>query len=254
MRFGLFRVRLRKRNAKARESLWLYLAPGLVILLAYLFPPAKLTAQSVSGESVRRVVENYIRRSIPPSVDATIEFKDLKKDYAVSSKDCSLIVSSTNSVTMKGLVTCLVKVRYSRNVSDETIPVTVKIRIFQNVLVTAQTLKPHGEVEADEVNVVKTESTDLTDPVTDLSQLKNKWTSRWIQSGKALTFDMFEDEPIVKRGDNVTIIFKTKNVVVSEEGSALQDGKLNDIIGITNEYRDNLRGKVTGKGEVVLVN
>ncbi len=100
----------------------------------------------------------------------------------------------------------------------------------------------------------KRSRTDLTDPVTDLSQLKNKWTSRWIQSGKALTFDMFEDEPIVKRGDNVTIIFKTKNVVVSEEGSALQDGKLNDIIGITNEYRDNLRGKVTGKGEVVLVN
>lgn len=141
-----------------------------------------------------------------------------------------------------------------RNVNDQTIPVTVKIRTFQNVLVATETLKLHDEVNADEVNLVRTESTDLPNPVTDLSQLRNKRTSRWVQSGKALTFDMFDDEPMIKRGDNVTIIFKTKNIVVRELGSALQDGKMDDIIGITNEYRETLRGKVTGKSEVELVN
>ena len=32
---------------------------------------------------------------------------------------------------------------------------------------------------------------------------------------------------------------KTKNVVVREKGSALQDGKIDEIIGITNEYKRN---------------
>lgn len=244
----------RNLGTKTQSSPWLFRVSGIVLVLICLFLTAKSSAQSISGESVRRVVDNYVRGSVPSIVDAIIEFKDLKQNYAASSKEYSLTVSSANSVTMKGLVTFLVKVHYSRDVNDETIPVSVKIRTFQNVLVTTETLKPNSEVEMDEVSVVKTESTDLPDPVTDLSQLKNKWTSRWIQSGKALTFDMFDDEPIIKRGDNVTIIFKTKNVMVREQGSALQDGKIDEIIGITNEYRDNLRGKVTGKGEVVLVN
>ena len=131
---------------------------------------------------------------------------------------------------------------------------TVRIRTFQDVFVSTETIKPHSEIAANEVSRVKTESTDLPNPVIDLGQLKDKWTSGWIQSGRALTFDMFDDEPVVKRGDDVVIIFKTKNVVVRELGSALQDGKLNEIIRVTNEYKDNLRGKVTGKGEVVLVN
>jgi flagella basal body P-ring formation protein FlgA len=210
-------------------------------------------AQSISGEAVRHVVENYIKKSVPSNVDATIEFKDLKPSYPVSSEDFNLNVSSANSVVMKGLVTILVKVRCPHKI-DETIPVTVRIRTFQNVLVATQTLKPHSEVSPDEVAVIKTESTDMSDPVTDLNQLKHKWTSRWIQNGKALTFDMFDDEPIIKRGDNVTIIFRTKNVVVREQGNALQDGKMDDVIGITNEYKDSLHGKVIGKDEVVLVN
>ena len=227
------------------------------------FSPEVLRAQSISGELVRRVIENYVKKTVPSYIDATTEFKDLKQNYSVPFEECYLTVSSVNSVAMKGLVTFLVKVhprsesmsrQGGKNGNDETIPVTVKIRTFQNVLLATSMLKPHDEVKSDEVNVVKTESTDLSNPVVDLSQLKNKWTSRWIQSGKALTFDMFDDVPVVKRGDNVTIIFKTKNIVVREEGSALQDGKINDIIGVTNEYRDNLRGKVTGKSEVVLVN
>jgi len=227
------------------------------------FIPLSLLAQTISGESVRHVVDNYIKKSVPSYIDATTEFEDLKQGYALPFEDCSLTVSSVNSVTMKGLVTFLVKVHSNdkrisgqdlRNVNDKTIPVTVKIRTFQNVLVTTATLKLHDEVQPDEVNVIKTESTDLSNPVTDLSQLRNKWTSRWVQTGKALTFDMFDDEPVIKRGDNVTILFKTKNIVVREQGSALQDGRINDVIGVTNEDRDNLRGKVTGKSEVVLVN
>jgi len=156
---------------------------------------------------------------------------------------------------MKGLVTFLVKVHYSRSASGtETIPVTAKIRTFQNVLVAAQTIQPHCRIESEQVSLVKTESTDLSNPVIDLSQLKDKWTSRWIQSGKALTFDMFDDEPVVKRGDEVIIVVRAKNVVVREQGNALQDGKLNEVINVVNEYRDNLHARVTGKGEVVLVN
>jgi len=227
---------------------------GILVVITLLSVRYDSYAQAITGESVKSVVENYIKKSVPESVDVMIEFKDLKQTYSVNQIGHHLEVSSANSVVMKGLVTFLVEVRHENNFNGQTIPITARIRTFQNVLVTAQTIQPHCKIEADQVNIVKTESTDLQNPVTDLSQLKNKWTSRWIQTGKALTFDMFVDEPVVKRGEDVVIVIRTKNVVVREQGNALQDGKLNDIINVENEYRDNLRVKVTGKGEVVLVN
>ena len=214
------------------------------------------SAQTVSGNAVRDAVASYIRQSASRSMETSLEFEDLKKDYSVGYKKCELTVSSANSVTMKGLVTFLVKARPLRSEKGFTqiIPVTVKIRTFQNILVAAQTINPHSEIEQDEVSSVRTETTDLQNPVSNLSQLKGKWSTRWIQSGKPLTFDMFTDEPIVKRGQDITIIFRTKNVTVRDQGSALQDGRMDDIIRVANEYRDNLRAKVVGRGEVVLVN
>ena len=228
---------------------------GVMILMIFLSQPAELLAQTISGELVRTAVENYIKKSVPADVDATIELRDLRQYYAVSEKQWTLAVSSANSVNMKGLVTFLVKISYShKGIYDQTFPVTAKIRTFENVLVAIRTIQPHCKIDPDQVNLVKTESTDLQNPVTDLNQLSNKWTSRWIQNGKVLTFDMFDNEPVVKRGDDVLIMVKTKNVVVREKGSALQDGKIDEIIGITNEYRETLRGRITGKDEVVLVN
>lgn len=220
------------------------------------FASNETSAQTVSGPAVKNAIETYLKQFSSPSAETVLEFEDLKPEYSIAFRDYSLSVTSVNSVTKKGLVTFLVKVRDSLrgDGSSETIPVTVKIRTFQEVLVATQTIKPHCEIGTDEVSSIKTESTEMANPVTELGQLKGKWTSGWIQSGRALTFDMFDDEPVVKRGDDVMIVFKTKNVVVRELGSALQDGKLNEIIRVTNEYKDNLRGKVTGKGEVVLVN
>ena len=226
----------------------------IVVMVIFAAIPPVLSAQTISGETVKTTVEHYINRSVPSSVEATIEFVDLKRDYRVSTNDCIVVVSSANSVNMKGLVTFFMKAVYPRYGKGETFTVTARIRTFQNVLVSTQTIQPHCRIELDQIRLVKSESTDLPNPVTDLSQLKNKWTTRWIQNGRALTFDMFEDEPIVKRGDEIMIVVKTKNVIVREQGNAQQDGKMNDVINVINEYRDNLRAKVIGRGEVVLAN
>jgi len=224
-----------------------------IILMAGLYVPVALS-QAIPGDQVRKSVEDYIGQLSVPSTEFTTEFTDLKASYHSYSKSYSLEVASANSSVMKGLVTFLVKVK-SRAVprSDQTIPVTVRIRTFERVLVAARTIQPHVEIAPADVRTVRAETTDLPSPVSDVPQLKAKWTSRWIQEGKPLTFDMFEDEPVIKRGDEVSIVVRTRNVVVREQGNALQDGKMNDIISVTNESRDNLRGRVIGKGEVVLV-
>jgi flagella basal body P-ring formation protein FlgA len=214
------------------------------------------SAQTVSGSAVKDVVAAYIKESLPHSIETAIDFEDLKNSYSVGYKNCELSVTSTNSVALKGLVTFLVKARatHSERGYTQIIPVTVKIRTFQRVLIASQTISPHSEIQQDETSAVRAETTDLQNPVSSIDQLNGKWSTRWIQSGKALTFDMFADEPIVKRGQEITIMFKTKNITVRDEGSALEDGRMNDIIKVTNEYRDNLRAKVVGRGEVVLVN
>ncbi len=227
-----------------------------IITTLLLISVSESTAQTVSGAAIKDAVASYIKQSLPRFVETMIDFQDVKTSYPVGYKRYHLVVNSVNSVTLKGVVTFLVKATAvgKEKGFSQVIPVVADIRTFQNVLVSSQTIQPHAVISADEVTSVKTETTGLPNPVTNLAELNGKWSSRWIQSGRALTFDMFEDEPVVKRGDAVTIIYKTKNVVVQEQGSAVQDGRLNDIITVVNEYRDNLRGRVIGKGEVVLVN
>lgn len=50
---------------------------GVMILMIFLSQPAELLAQTISGELVRTAVENYIKKSVPADVDATIELRDL---------------------------------------------------------------------------------------------------------------------------------------------------------------------------------
>lgn len=228
----------------------------VALFFSLVLAAAGVSAQTVSGSAVRDAVASYIKRSLSPSLETSFEFQDLKKSYTVGYMKCRLEVASDNSVTMKGLVTFLVKARPEGREKGFTqiIPVTVKIRTFQNVLVSTQTINPHSVIRKDEVSAVRTETTNILNPVSSLSQLEGKWTTCWIQSGKALTFSMFAEEPVIKQGQAITIIYRTKNITVSDQGSALQDGGMGDVIRVANEYRENLRARVIGRGEVVLVN
>ncbi len=229
---------------------------ALTAVCAFILSAARIQAQTVSGALVKNAISAYIKQATPESIETSIRFKDMKASYPVGYNEVKLSVTSANSVAMKGLVTFLVKARAAHKESGFTqlIPVTVEIRTFQDVLVTTKTIQPRAEIGPDDVSAMRTETTNMLNPVSSLSQLKGKCTSRWIQSGKALTFDMFQLVPLVKYGDNVTIVVRSKNIVVSDQGSALQDGTLNQVIRVVNEYRDNLRGKVIGKDEVLLVN
>ncbi len=228
----------------------------LVLISVFIVGSAAAQAQSVTGERVKNAVADYIRKASNSSIETSLQFEQLKSSYAVGYKDVKLEVTSANSVSLKGLVTFLVKALPAgrENGFTQIIPVTVKIRTFQDVLVSTQTIQPNTEISPDQVSSVRTETTDIMNPVSGLSQLKGQWSSRWIQSGKALTFDMFAPMPLVKYGDNVTIVVRSNNIVVSDQGTSLQNGTLGQIIRVTNEYKDNLRGKVIAKGEVLLVN
>lgn len=229
---------------------------GAALIMTLVVVTAAASAQTVSGAAVRRAVASYIRESLPSTLETSVEFEHLRKSYPVGYKKCRLVVASTNSVTMKGPVTFLVRARglAGEKGFTQVIPVTVRIRTFQKVLVSAQTINPHSTVSSDEVTTVRTETTNIQNPVTSLSQLKGKWTTCWIQSGKPLTFNMFAVQPVIKQGQEITIVYRTKNITVSDQGSALQDGRMGQIIRVANEYRKSLLAKVVGSDKVVLVN
>lgn len=227
----------------------------MTLLFSLTLSTVGASAQTVSGSEVREVVASYIKRSTPSSMVTSLEFQGLRSSYQVGYKKCRLVVASTNAVAMKGPVTFLVRARAVGNEKGFTqvIPVSVMIRTFQKVLVAAQTIDPHSEIESDEVTAVRTETTNIPNPVTGLGQLKGKWTTCWIQSGKALTFSMFADKPVITQGQAVTIIYRTKNITVSDQGNALQDGRMGQIINVENEYRKSLRARVVSSDKVVLV-
>lgn len=231
------------------------MAVALTVVAIFSFS-GKVYSQSVFAADIESTVRNYVRMVTSPSTEYIIEFKDLRSKYDIGFSNPSLSVSVANSLIMKGLVTFMVKVkpRSGASINYLVIPVTAKIRTFEKVLVATQMIQPHTIIDSGLVSIIRSETTEIPNPVTSIDQLIGKWTNRWIQTGRILTSDMFDVVPLVKRGDDVTVIFRTKNVIVKDRGTALQDGKLNEIIKVTNEYKETLMGKVIGKGEVLLLN
>jgi flagella basal body P-ring formation protein FlgA len=230
--------------------------PALFAALAIISLSCESYAQLVSGTEIESAIKRYVRTVISPSTEYLIEFKDVRSKYDVGFSNPSLSVSVANSFLLKGLVTFMVKAESRGDVSTHSsvIPVTANVRTFEKVLVSTKMIQPHAVIDSSLVSAIRSETTEIANPVTNIGQLDGKWTNRWIQAGKVLTSEMFDLIPLVKRGDDVTVIFRTKNVIVKDRGTALQDGRLNEVIKVMNEYKEPLIGKVIAKGEVLLVN
>ncbi|MGC8594336.1 MAG: flagellar basal body P-ring formation chaperone FlgA [Candidatus Kryptoniota bacterium] len=239
----------------ATHNMLLSLALALTVLMM-ISTSGEIYAQSVSGTEIQSAINSYVRRAISPSTEYFIEFKDLRSKYDVGFSNPFLSVSVANSLFLKGLVTFMVKAESRVNASTHfsMIPVTARVRTFEKVLIATRMIHPHEVIDSSSVSLMRSETTEIVNPVASIGQLDGKWTNRWIQAGKILTSDMFDLIPLIKRGDDVAIIFRTKNVTVKDRGTALQDGKLNEVIKVANEYNEPLLGKVIAKGEVLLVN
>lgn len=130
----------------------------------------------------------------------------------------------------------------------QTIPLTLKINIFKQVLVSSRRIAPDHIFEEKDVRREKREIGSLSgEPVFSLSDILGKRALRAIPPHTIIERDMIGPPLLVRDGDLVTIIKEEGNVEVSAKGKALEKGERGALIKVLNiDSQKKLQARIIG--------
>lgn len=131
-------------------------------------------------------------------------------------------------------------VRVKAVVSVDGIPennaeISAWLDVFEKVVCAARDL-PQGHVlrESDLVEERRNISRDMDETVTDTGRLVGLMAKRSIRKGDMVKHWMVEKKPVVKRGDQVTILVESGLLRVTIPGTVLDDGFAGETVSVEN--------------------
>jgi flagella basal body P-ring formation protein FlgA len=114
------------------------------------------------------------------------------------------------------------------------------ITVIAPVAVCIRMVDRHKVIEPGDIKIEKRDITCISKhAVTDINEVVGKRAKCRIPPGKVLKRDMFENAPVVKRGDIVTIFVETDYFIITAPGEALEDGCRGDMIRVCNLTSNN---------------
>lgn len=110
-----------------------------------------------------------------------------------------------------------------------------QVRWYQDALVSTRNI-PRGEaLSMDMFSAMRREINSLSDPfIITVDDIEGMEANRTIPQGKTLTYSMVKPEEVVKRGDHVTILFRSGSVQITASGEARQAGARGESIKVKN--------------------
>ena len=132
----------------------------------------------------------------------------------------------------------------------ETIPVTLNVRLFKEVLIAKKNIGRGNNIRISDFDMRKREVTRFKKGVVeDFDDVHDMVPKRTIRTQQILTMDMFEYPELIRRGEIVKIILQSGSMTVTAKGIALNGGKKGEIVRVRNiDSKRIITAVVSGKG------
>jgi len=132
--------------------------------------------------------------------------------------------------------------------------ISAKIRTFETVLVAQKKILPNENLQNEDVELINKETTAINRTVFhSVENINGYRTKRFIPKGTVLSQEMIEPIPLVSRGDQVTLVVKNENFLITSIGKALQNGCKNEWVDVLNiNSNKRLTGKVIDFRKVLI--
>ncbi len=234
-----------------------------VILVSLFFgavaPVHFLFAQSAEQAKIafiKRYIEAYFVKNL------SVEKQDLFFEYPDESPfhtavkldfDRVKILPSRNRVRLGiQMVKCLLRFK---NRTVRTIPFKIRVKRFQDVVVSTKQLDRHSILQTRDVTLARRETTQLRKRAFFLpGDAIGLRVNRIIQAGEIITQNLVETQPIITLGSKVEIVVQKGALRITMPGVARADGRLGDIIKVKSlETRKILSAKIIN-AQTVYVN
>ncbi|HHL40628.1 MAG TPA: flagellar basal body P-ring formation protein FlgA [Deltaproteobacteria bacterium] len=135
-----------------------------------------------------------------------------------------------------------------------TVWATAVVRLYRDVVVALRRLRINDRIGPGDVRVARVESRQI--PATalgDPAQAVGMLVKRPIRAGAVISSEYVKPEPLVMRGDRVTVLATSGAVRIKLPAVALEDGHAGATIGVRMSTGKRVAGRVESDGTVTVV-
>lgn len=199
-------------------------------------------------EGFKEEIESYLKQNLKQY--ERFEFEILQ----APEKANKIIINNDRQFTCSGGYANINVTAIDKNNKVSQSYVTVKLKLYRNVMLSTVDIKWKEEITADKLEQKILDVTMLKgEPFDKPEGLLGQVAKMRINKGRIITADIVEAPPVIKNGDRINANSVRGNVIVTTDAIAKQDGKAGEIIRIMTKENKQFKGKVIDSNNVIIV-
>lgn len=209
----------------------------------------------VTKSDIEEVITEYVSAQVnDPEERFEIEFRSIPSSIEIDAREFDLEINPDRGIAFRGNISLPVDIVADGKL-ERRIVVSMRIRRYADVYMTANTLTRHNTVDESDFVRIRVETTALPDDIiTSTGELHNMRTNRIVQEGVIIRSSMLEEVPVIPIGSRVIVEVRSGPVVVTTAGVSREEGRIGDIISVQRDGTyDRLRARVIDSTRVELV-
>ena len=206
-----------------------------------------------SHESIRSAAVEYVRSQIPEGIKIQ-EIKAGKLDSRIRFRECSEALQVRSSMNRNISSHWTINVRCDAPVAWN-IYIPVKTTLLQKMLVSRTTITRGEIITRDKLKLTERVITSQNQKYfSNLKDVVGRQARRSIRPDRVINSSMLQEAYLVHKKEPVLIYAQNQKIRISVKGTALKNGKYNDIIRVRNNSSKKIIDAVVVDRGVVAIN
>ena len=226
----------------------------LGILLTTLFYTTPLLAGEYhSHEQIRNTAIEFVRSQIPDDVQIKAITAG-KIDSRIRFKDCSEALEASSGINKHIAKSWTVGIRCHGD-KPWSIYIPVKAKLTRNMLVSKTTITRGETITADKIMFMEQEiSHQNKKHFTNADNITGREARKTIRPNRVINSTMLQEALLVRRKETVLIYARSRKIQISMKGTALKNGRYNEMIKVRNNSSDKIIDAVVIDRGIVAIN
>ena len=193
-------------------------------------------SRMLGGDEIVRAVEEYLLAQRPAGEEGEVRIEALVVPRELTVPD-GLVELRARSM-LAGRLAGSVPVRLDVVVDGKvfrSLPVTVRVQLFRDVLVAARSIPRHGVLRVEDVRLDRRDVAGLPPEAFRVaSGAVGKRATKSLSTGEVLVPASVEEPPVVRRGDVVMLVAEAGGLQVTTRGEVKEEGRPGQVVRVRN--------------------
>lgn len=243
---------LKQRQVKYQKRIYCQLVPG-ILLISLFYTTTLFAAEYHSHEQIRNTAVEFVRAQIPE--DITIKGINAGKiDSRIRFKQCSKALEASSSLSKRIAKSWTIGVRCYGD-TPWSIYIPVKTSLTRKMFVSKTTIIRGEAITPDKIILMEQEISHQNQKhFSILANITGREARRTIRPNRVINSSMLQEALLVHKKEAVLIYAKSPALQISMKGTALKNGRYNEMIKVRNNSSNKIiDALVTARG-IVSVN